>query len=224
MKDHHWCSHHSLDGRRCEDSLTPGFNLIVLDIDGGIKIETVELLLKEYSYLIHTTKRHSAREHRFRVIIPMNYILKLHEEEFKEFMRNIYEWLPFDSDTDTGQRSRKWATHEGAEIRTNAGEMLDALLFIPRTSKNDERQQMIRNYQDMSGVERWFMSNIGDGNRNNQLLKYGLMLVDSGYSLVDIQLKIDNLNNKLSDPLNADEIDHTIMKTVHKKYYQKGGI
>jgi hypothetical protein len=223
MKDHHWCSHHSISGRRNEESMATGFNLVVLDVDGGVKIDTVKLLLKDYKYIIHTTKRHTPQDHRFRIVLPMNYVLKLHELDFKEFMRNVYEWLPFDSDTETGQRSRKWATHENAEIYVNDGEMLDALLFIPRTSKNDERREMIQQCQDMTGIERWFMSNMGEGNRNNQLLKYGMMLVDSGYGLVDIQLKIDNLNNKLDIPLSTDEIDQTIMKSVQRKYYKNGG-
>ena len=224
MKDHHWCSHHSINGRRAEESMVDGFNLIVLDVDGGVKIDTVKLLLKDYKYIIHTTKRHTAQEHRFRVLLPINYILKLNEIDFKEFMRNLYEWLPFNSDTDTGQRARKWATTEGTEIHINDGEILDALLFIPRTSKNDERRQRILQFQDMTGVERWFMANSGTGNRNNQLLRYGLMLVDSGYNLVDIEMKIDSLNQKLENPLSNDEIDQTIMKAIQKKYYQAGGI
>ena len=224
MKDHHWCSHHSVNGRRAEESMVDGFNMVVLDVDGGVKIDTVKLLLKEYKYIIHTTKRHTAQDHRFRILLPINYILKLNEIDFKEFMRNLYEWLPFNSDTDTGQRSRKWATTEGTEIHVNDGEILDALLFIPRTSKNDERRQRILQFQDMTGVERWFMANSGTGNRNNQLLRYGLMLVDSGYNLVDIEMKIDSLNQKLENPLSNDEIDQTIMKAVQKKYYQAGGI
>jgi hypothetical protein len=203
--------------------MVPGFNLLVLDVDGGVKIDTVKLLLKDYKYVIHTTKRHTAQEHRFRVIMPMNYILKLHEHDFKEFMRNVYDWLPFNSDVETGQRSRKWATHEGAEIHWNDGEMLDALLFIPRTSKNDERRERAMQCQDMDGMERWFMGNMESGNRNNQLLRYGLMLVDSGYNLADIDMKVFALNAKLEQPLTNDEIEQTIRKTIQKKYYQGGG-
>ena len=222
-KDMHWCNHHSASGRRSEENMVPGFNLLVLDVDGGVKIDTVKLLLKDYKYVIHTTKRHTAQEHRFRVIMPMNYILKLHEHDFKEFMRNVYDWLPFNSDVETGQRSRKWATHEGAEIHWNDGEMLDALLFIPRTSKNDERRERAMQCQDMDGMERWFMGNMESGNRNNQLLRYGLMLVDSGYNLADIDMKVFALNAKLEQPLTNDEIEQTIRKTIQKKYYQGGG-
>jgi hypothetical protein len=221
--DHHWCSHHTISGRRSEENMVDGFNILVLDVDGGAKLDQVKLLLKDFKFLIHTTKRHTSQENRFRVLIPMNYILKLNETDFKEFMNNVYEWLPFEVDKEAGQRCRKWATHKGCEIHVNDGAMLDALHFIPRTSKNDERRQVMTTYQDMTGIERWFMSRIGSGNRNNQILRYGMMLVDSGYSLGDIQLKIDGLNGKLENPLSDDEIDQTILKSVRKKYYKNGG-
>lgn len=223
MKDHHWCSHHSINGRRSEENLANGFNLVVLDVDGGVKLDVVRILLKDYKYIIHTTKRHTQQDHRFRVILPTNYILKLHEQDFKEFMRNVYEWLPFDSDTDTGQRSRKWSTTDGCTIYTNDGEPLDALLFIPRTSKNDERQKLILDHQDMTGLERWFAAKMETGNRNNQLIKYALMLVDAGYQYVDIELKVNQLNNKLESPLTADELKTTVFQTSYKKYIQQGG-
>ena len=223
MKDHHWCSHHSVNGRRSEENLSPGFNLVVLDVDGGVKLDVVKILLKDYKYIIHTTKRHTPQDHRFRIILPINYILKLHEHDFKEFMRNVYEWLPFDSDTDTGQRSRKWATTEGCEIHTNDGEFLDALLFIPRTSKNDERQKIILDHQDMTGLERWFATKMETGNRNNQLLKYALMLVDAGYLYADVELKVNELNNKLECSLSNEELKNTVFQTAQKKYYQQGG-
>jgi hypothetical protein len=224
MKDHHWCSHHTISGRRAEEEMVPGFNLLVLDVDGGAKLATVEILLKDYKYAIHTTKRHTPQENRFRIVMPMNYILKLNESDYKEFMRNVFEWLPFECDVETGQRARKWATFEGTDVHINDGEMLDALLFIPRTSKNDERKEQILNHQNMSGVERWFMTNITNGNRNNQLLKYGLMLVDAGYGLADIDMKIDSINSKLETPLSNEEIEQTIRKTVQKKYYKSGGV
>jgi hypothetical protein len=222
MNDYHWCSHHSSDGRRCEESMVNGFNLLVIDVDGGVKIDTVKLLLKDYKYLMHTTKRHTPQEHRFRILIPINYILKLGEQDFKDFMQNIYDWLPFNCDSETGQRSRKWATTDGTTIHVNDGAMLDALNFIPRTSKNDERQQMVAQYGNMDGVERWFMSNTGSGNRNNQLIRYAFMLVDSGWDLIDIEIKLDALNQKLDNPLSKGELEQTIMRSVQKKFHQRG--
>ena len=220
MKDHHWCNHHTATGRRTEESMAVGFNMVVLDIDGGVKIDTVKLLLKDYKYLLHTTKRHTEADHRFRVILPINYMLKLTAEDFKEFMQNIYSWLPFDSDTGTGQRSRKWLTNDQAIVYENdVPHLLDALLFIPRTSKNDQRQLMIKDTQDLTNIERWFVANIEDGNRNNQLLKYGFMIIDSGYNLVDTEVKVDQLNQKLPNPLTIDELKNTIYLSLSKKFY-----
>lgn len=224
MKDHHWCNHHSIDGHRTETSMVEGANVAVIDVDGGVKIDAVKFLLKDYTFLIHTTKRHTEQDHRFRLILPMNYILKLNESDYKEFMQNLFEWLPFTVDINTGQRSRKWATTEGTQVHQNSGELLDALLFIPRTSKNDERKARTLQLQDMSGVERWFMMNSNTGNRNNQLARYGFMLVDSGFQLDEIKSKINSLNQRLENPLSKDEIETTIFKSVGKKYYQNGGV
>jgi len=221
---HHWINHHTATGRRSEENILPGFDLVVLDIDDGPSIDEVELLLKNYKYLIYTTKRHTPAKNRFRVIMPVNYKIKLDENDFKEFMNNLFEWLPFDCDTATGQRSRKWLTNKDADIHVGKGkELLDAMLFIPRTSKNDERKQTYLSQHSMTNLERWFMSNTDAGNRNNQLVRYALMLVDTGSNDTDIRLKLLDLNKKFDSPLPEDEIRDTIMQTVTKAIMKKGG-
>lgn len=218
----HWTNHSLLDGYRKEENAIPGFNMVVLDVDDGTSIETVRLLLKEYTYHIHTTKRHTDQHNRFRVILPISHTIKLDAPEFKEFMSNIYEWLPFEVDTATGQRARKWATHNG-EFFTNEGELLDALQFIPKTSKNDERKQRIQDLHNLSNLERWFVNNTGLGNRSNQLIKYALMLVDSGMPLHSVQNNVLVLNNKLQDKMDEAEILSTIMVTASKRHAQNNG-
>jgi len=212
----HWINHHTTTGRRQEDCLTSGFNMIVLDVDSGISITAVQLLLKDYRYLIYTTKRHTPAHNRFRIVMPINYHLELDAEEFKEFMANIFEWLPFDADTSTGQRSRKWLTNTGRYIYGPGEELLDALMFIPKTSKNDERKQIIQNNQSLTNMERWFVQNSNAGNRNNQLIRYALLLVDMGKSHNDVRDGILELNKKLSDKLPTAEIDKTIMVSVSR--------
>ena len=64
-------------GYRDQDHAIPGLNLAVIDVDEGISIDTAKLLLKDYKYLIHTTKRHTNENHRFRVIFPLSHVLKL---------------------------------------------------------------------------------------------------------------------------------------------------
>jgi len=220
LSNYHWVSHHLLDNYRKEDNVIPGFNMAVIDIDDGVSLDTAKLLLQNYKYLIYTTKRHTVNNNRFRIILPLSHTLTMDKDDFKEFIHNIYEWLPFDVDQQTDQRSRKWMTHNGNYFYNN-GELLNALLFIPKTTKNEERKKIINNQQSLSNLERWFVSNTGSGNRSNQLIKYALMLVDSGMNIDSIQNNLLALNNKLSDKMDETEIMSTIMVTTSKAIHKR---
>lgn len=211
----HWVSHHLSGGYRNEENAIPGFNMVVVDVDGGVSISTAEMLLKNYKFLIYTTKRHTEEENRFRIILPMNYSLDLDAKDYKEFMNNIFDWLPFEVDRATAQRARKWMSHDGSYIY-NDGELLDVLPFIPKTSRNEERKKLFDSQQSMDNLERWVMNNIGDGNRNNMLLRYALILVDSGYDFEGVRQRVIELNNKIPDKLEESEIMATVMITVAK--------
>ncbi len=211
----HWVAHHLNGGYRNEENCIPGFNMVVVDVDGTVSLSTAKLLLKDYKYLIYTTKRHTEVENRFRIILPINYTLELDARDYKEFMSNIYEWLPFEVDTATGQRARKWMSHDG-HYEYNDGNVLDALPFIPKTSKNEERKERLNSQQSMDNLERWVINNIGDGNRNNMLLRYAMILVDAGFDFEAIRLKVIDLNDKIADKLDEVEIMGTIMISVGK--------
>jgi hypothetical protein len=212
---YHWVAHHLKDGYRDEEHAVAGTNMVVLDVDGGTKISTARELLKDYKYLLYTTKRHTPDEHRFRLILPLSHIMKLDMRDYKEFMSNIYEWLPFDVDTATGQRARKWLSHAD-HFEYNDGELLDVLPFIPKTVKNEERKSRLDTQQSMDNLERWMMNHIGDGNRNNMLLRYAMILVDAGFDFDGVRGKVMALNNKIADKLDEVEIISTIMVSVGK--------
>ena len=213
---HHWANHSFKNNHRTEENAIPGFNMVVIDVDGGVSLNTAKLLLKQYQYLIYTTKRHTEQENRFRIILPLNFELKLDAKDYKEFMRNVFEWLPFPVDDGTDQRSRKWLSHNGS-YEYNEGELVDALPFIPKTSKNEERKKLLNDQHSLDNLERWVMNNTGDGNRNKMLLRYAMILVDSGFSFQQIRTKIASLNEKLPDPLTETELDRTVMVTVGNK-------
>jgi hypothetical protein len=164
---------------------------------------------------MYTTKRHTDQEHRFRIILPINYELALDARDYKEFMSNIYEWLPFDVDTATNQRARKWMSHQGS-YEYNEGDVLDALPFIPKTSKNEERKALMHSQQSMDNLERWILNNSGDGNRNNMLLRYAMILLDAGFDFEGIRSRVVSLNDKMPDKLDEVEIMGTILVTVAK--------
>lgn len=216
----HWVAHHLNGGYRNEENCIPGFNLVVVDVDGGVNISTAKLLLKNYKFLLYTTKRHTEQENRFRIILPINYVLEMDAKDYKEFMSNIYEWLPFEVDTATNQRARKWMSHDG-HFEFNEGEVLDALPFIPKTSKNEDRKALLSSQQSMDNLERWVINNIGDGNRNNMLLRYGMILVDAGFDFEGVRSRVMDLNSKIADKLDEAEIMSTIMISVGKAISRK---
>lgn len=220
LPNYHWVAHHLISGYRTEENCIAGFNMAVIDVDDSVSIDTVKLLLKDYTYLLYTTKRHTTQTNRFRVVLPLSHVLKLDANDYKEFMNNIYEWLPFEVDTQTNQRSRKWLTHAGS-CEYNQGTLLDALLFIPKTSKNEERKKVILDQQSLTNLERWFIGNTGTGNRSNQLIKYALMLVDSGMSIDSIRNNVIALNSKLADKMDDAEILSTIVVTAAKAIHKR---
>ena len=211
----HGVAHHLTGGYRNEENAIPGFSLVVIDIDGGVNISTAKLLLKNYKFLLYTTKRHTDQENRFRIVLPINYELEMDAKDYREFMTNIYEWLPFQVDTATNQRARKWLTHDG-HYEYNEGEVLDALPFIPKTSKNEARKELLNSQQSMDNLERWVLNNSGDGNRNNMILRYAMILIDAGFDFEGVRSRVISLNDKMPDKLDESEILSTIMVTVAK--------
>jgi len=222
MADMHWTNHSFSNGHRKEDNVIEGFNLVVVDVDGGFDIDLAKQALKEYSYIIYTTKRHTDDKHRFRLVMPLNYTLKLDKEDYTQFMKNFCEWLPFSVDTAANQRSRKWLTNPNAEIHINeTDKMVEALNFMPRTTKNERYTQAVINMQDLSSLERWFAHQFQPGNRNHIMIKYAYTLMDAGYSYQDLEKKVLEFNRKIENPLDEAELFSTVLKSVATKIRSK---
>ena len=214
--DLHWLNHHVHGGHRTEDTCIPGFNMIVLDIDGTMNLSTAKMLMKDYAAIYYTTKRHTEEENRFRIVLPTNYVLKLDAKEYKEFMKNVLESLPFEVDESCTHRSKKWMSHS-VHFEQNDGELFDVLPFIPKTSKNEERLQRLGSQQQMDNLERWIINNTGDGNRNVMLHRYARLLIEAGKNWAEIKDCVSSLNDKLADKLSEAEILGSIMVTVGKE-------
>lgn len=215
----HWCNHHFIDEHRLEDKAIPPFNLIVIDVDGGVTLDTAQELLREYMFMTYTTKRHTEEENRFRLILPINYELKLSSDDYKTMLNSIMDWLPFPTDSNANQRSKKWEScSKGSYYFNESGKLLDILPFIPQTSKNEVHKQNMQKIESMDNLERWFAQRISEGNRNNNMLKYALALVDTGMDYTNVQSQILAFNKKLSNPLSKEELNNTILVTVAKKY------
>lgn len=216
----HWCAHAFHKGYRADESCIPGFNMIVLDVDGTTTLDLAHSYLADYKFMTYTTKRHGQDgKDRFRLIIPCNYYLELDQEEYREFINSVMEWLPFKTDEGANQRARKWMTNPKAICHTNHdGQVLDVLPFIPRTTRNDQYKKELQQVQSMDNLERWFAQRIATGNRNDNMIKFALALVDSGMTLQDVSTAVYAFNRKLNNPLPDHEIASTILKTVAKRY------
>ena len=202
-------------GHRNSDNLIQGFNLCVIDVDGGTTVKAAQSLLDEYQYLMYETKRSTPALNRFRIIIPLSHTIKLDRENFKLFMENIFDFMPFDVDDGTSDCARKWLSNK-AEPIMNEGKMLDVYDFLPATKKQEEMQVQSDKITNADSVQKYFLLNHTSG-RNNAALKYAFMLLENGHSSDEVVLLARDFNSKLSTPLPDKELASTVFKSVYKK-------
>ncbi|MNN95150.1 hypothetical protein D3C81_2139100 [compost metagenome] len=53
------------------------------------------------------------------------------------------------------------------------------------------------------------------------MIKFALALVDNGMSLLEVSRGVHAFNAKISNPMDEEEIDSTIMVTVAKRFSRK---
>jgi hypothetical protein len=217
--DMHWANHWFTDNHRADEKAIPGFNMVVLDVDDSASLAMVHELLEDYVFMTYTTKRHTPSENRFRLLLPINYELKLDQEDYREFVNNLVNWLPFQVTDDCGnQRSKKWLTNANGTFHYNRdGKLIDALPFVPKTSKNELYKTGIGELKNFDSMERWFAQRFNDGSRNNQMIKFALALVDAGMSYSEIEGKVLAFNGKINNGLSPDELRNTVLVTVARK-------
>lgn len=221
----HWCNHYFNKKHRCEDETIPGFNLIVLDIDGGVTLKEVKAVLENYVYLLYTTKSYKpdSGELRARVIIPISHELKLDKDDYKNFMNSIRDWIPIPTsslDASMNQRSKKWESNprDNLIIECNAeGELFNELPFIPRTSENDKLKEKYSKIEHLDKLTRWLLNRAVEGDRNNTIYKYGAILKERGMDSNSIKEKIKEFNSKLESPISEEELKSTIFVSLERK-------
>lgn len=217
----HFVAKHLKDGYRKADNAFGSINMIVLDVDHDCSIELAIAMLKDYKFALYTTKRHTDKEHRFRILMPMKYNVNLNTEDHKKFMKNIMEWLPFDIDQQATDVARKWLTNSGT-LYKNEGILLDPTNFIPDTNKATETKKKIDDLSNMDNIERFFMVQLNGGaTRSNTIIKFALMLVDGGFDYETIEDRVMMFNDKLDVPLPVAEVMKTIMVTVRKRISER---
>lgn len=211
----HWFN----KGVRSEKHRIHGFNLMICDIDGTANMDQVRKLFSDHIHMVYTTKSHRPDHHRFRLIFPMNYVLELPQQDYREFMENFMTWLPFQIDREAAiDPVRKWATHDGQYHYNLDGELLDVLPFIPKTSRNDDYiNTRDKTLKDHDALERFFAQRMVEGSRNKYMLNFALALVDDGMPYIEVEKRVLSFNKKLSNGLTVDELKRTVLTTAAKK-------
>lgn len=218
---YHYTAHAFTNEHRKSENAIQGFDLIILDCDGDINIPMVKNVLEDYTFLISTTKRHTADINRFRLILPMSHRIKLTPPEYSRFMSNVFEWVPFPVDEAAKDIARKWASHPG-NYEYNTGNVVDATMFIPETKRSDETKAQI-SANGLDNIERWFKTHTTTGNRANHLYRYGMVLLDSKMVLADIVAKLEDFNASLEAPLPEDQFRNSTVKSISKEIQKRGG-
>lgn len=226
--NYNWCNHHFVNEHRHQDNLILGFNVVVFDVDDGTPMSTAKMMFQDYWNVMYETKRSTEENNRYRIILPISHVLELDRDEYKQFMRNLIESLPFDAEVDEAslQPDKKWLTcNKGAvinDVRWIKGKEHDPIIFnalpyIPKTAKNEQLMTERKDIQNLDNIQRWVYENTGEGNRSNQLYRYAMILVDMGCQFHEVEQSLLELNNNLRDPLPEKEIKNTILLTVSKK-------
>ena len=218
---YHYTAHGFVNGHRKSENAIQGFDLLILDCDGDVTISTVKVLLEDYTFLISTTKRHTAEINRFRLILPISHRIKLTPNEYSRFMVNVFEWLPFPVDEAAKDIARKWESYPGHH-EYNQGATIDATMFIPETKRSDETKAQI-NPNGVGNIERWFRAHTSKGNRANHLYRYGMVMIDANTALGNIVEKLENFNNSLETPLPEEQFRNSTIKSISKEFQKRGG-
>ena len=217
-----YSAHCYKEGHRTKDNAIEGFELLILDIDADVTLDMAKLLFEDYTYLIATTRSHQVEKNgevcdRFRVILPMRDRLELDKDQYSKFYKAMIEDLPITVDTSVNDISRMMFSASGSHWY-NEGKLFDASKYIPNTQESEvytkEGNRLAG--KNINGIGQYILRNEGNG-RNNSLIKFSLLLMDSGYTHDECKAEVLRLNKQFQNPLAESEVKRTIFKTIERR-------
>ena len=142
------------------------------------------------------------------------------KQEYSDFMKNVYKWLPFELDECTFDRCRAWKSNPGTYFY-NEADLLDPTPFIPKTVKNLKFTASQQKFSDLNlgNLERWFLSHIQEGSRNNMLHRYAMILKDMGKELIDDLMALDGKGKTIDNVRIAFQTPISVKWDKEKKEY-----
>ncbi len=212
-------------GYRNKENYEQKQNLVIIDVDEGMKVETAKAMFSNYKCMIATTKSHQKEKNgitcdRFRIIFVTDRTIKLDSELYSEFMGNVYTSLGVPADQSCRDSSRFYFGAEGEHWYSSGEKLFEISDLIPSTTRDKERKVMLSSsgIGSTAGVERILLEEAVRGSRNHTILKWALFMKDEGYSYPDAKERTLEFNQKLPEPLPKKEMEQTILKSLKRKY------
>ena len=229
-----FCLVHFKDGKRKSTNTIENQNCIGIDVDYGISLNEVIDLLRDYTYIIYTTKSHQKEKDglvndRFRILLPTKTYFSVDNERHKELISNVCEALGVGSyDVSTRNQDRLWFTNPNGEIYKNQGELFDVIPYLPDTDKREsiERQLVKFNEEDydedevskrIGGMVKWFLNSTYKGNRNTNLFRLGSFVLDLTNDLERSVEEVYKANSMLEEPISEKELRNTVIKSLERR-------
>jgi len=231
-----FCLVHFENGKRKSDKTIEGQNCIGIDVDNGITLQETIEKLKDYVYLIYTTKSHQKDKgglicDRFRILLPTKSKFFVDNERHKELITNVCEALGVGSyDVSTRNQDRLWFTNpECQTFKNQQGELFDVIPYLPDTEVREIIEKQIEKFDEkdydtdevnrrIGGMIKWFINNTYQGNRSNNLFRLGSFIGDLTGSFERIEEELYKANSMLSEPISEKELRKTVLASLKRKY------
>ncbi len=217
------------DGHRRKDSYKNGSNMIALDVDDGTTLKEARELLKNYTYIIYTTKSHNIDKgglvcDRYRIVLPTKNTFYVSDGQIKELYKNIELITGIEADAQTYNASRLFFTNSEAEVFENQGELFDVTYALPSTDKSDNYLPALLDTlssvgdldiedevtKRITGMFNFTVQNANEGQRNRLLYNLGEFCKEFG---VEPEFYVEKANSMITKPLSAHEIK-TILRSI----------
>ena len=211
------------DGYRNLENYEGKQNLIIIDIDDGMKLETAKLMFSEYKCMIATTKSHQKEKNgvvcdRFRIIFLADREINLDTDSYSTFMGNVYDALGIPADKSCRDASRFYYSSKGEYWYSEGEKLFEIAPLIPDSEKNEKWRSEHRQLNtDNDALDAWFISEMKEGNRNNNMIRYAFILADDSYDYDSIEERVKDLNSKIDEPLPLRELEGTVLKTIKRR-------
>lgn len=222
-KTGNFCNHHFENGdigngKRTRNTTLAGTNMVVFDVDKTkIKPEMLHKLMGDYNHIIYTTKSHTDKEPRYRLILPLSHKVTLEEEQYRAFAKNLAYWLPVEVDLPALQRERKYRHYKGSKVFHKLdGECIEVMPYYPNTQQSEDLETTKGKMVSVSGMKRWVIRTATEGQRNHTLYRYAAFLKENKVSKENIVKSLNEVNNLLDDPLTEQELEGTILKSINR--------